>query len=214
MIGPLEQEQRNQQQHQQQSPLRILEVGPGTGAITRRLVRLLRPEDRFDLVEINETFAAMLTHSFETDSDYRRVAEQSQLHVCPLQEFQSDVEYDFIISSLPLNNFSAELVREIFDAYVRLLSPDGILSYFEYMFMRPMRCKIGREKSRKQICGTNLVIAPYLRDHRIQRNWVFANVPPAWVQHLRVADIVATQEQKSRRNGQKSASLHVAAQKN
>src|SRR5437870_2641258 len=37
-------------------PCRVLEIGPGTGAVTRRIVRLLKPDDRLDLVELNENF--------------------------------------------------------------------------------------------------------------------------------------------------------------
>src|SRR5438552_1607696 len=35
------------------SPRRILEVGPGTGAVTVEILRQLRPGDQFDIVEIN-----------------------------------------------------------------------------------------------------------------------------------------------------------------
>ena len=37
-------------------PARILEVGPGTGAVTREIVRHLQDDDRFDAVEINPSF--------------------------------------------------------------------------------------------------------------------------------------------------------------
>ena len=39
---------------------RVLEVGPGTGAVTRYIVRALGPEDRLDLVELNANFAERL----------------------------------------------------------------------------------------------------------------------------------------------------------
>src|SRR5262245_5314051 len=37
-------------------PRIILEVGPGTGAITAEIVRIMRPGDRLTLVELNEGF--------------------------------------------------------------------------------------------------------------------------------------------------------------
>src|SRR5262249_9496833 len=42
------------------APARILEVGPGTGAVTDEILRQLRPGDRLDLVEINADFVALL----------------------------------------------------------------------------------------------------------------------------------------------------------
>lgn len=177
MTGPLK---------RHNGPARILEVGPGTGAVTRRIVRLLKPEDRFDLVEINESFAELLNRRFETDPAYQRVAAQSKLHVCPLEEYEVDEQYDFIVSGLPLNNFSTDLVRTIFESYFRLLKPGGVLSYFEYMFIRSIRGIVSRNEERKRMRGLNQIIAPILSEHRIRKSWVFVNMPPAWVQHLQV----------------------------
>ena len=169
----------------QHKPVRILEVGPGTGAVTQRIVRLMKPEDRLDLVEINETFADLLKRRFESDAAYRRVASQSQIHVCPLQEFGGEEPYDFIISGLPLNNFPIDLVREIFAAYFRLLSAEGVLSYFEYMYVRPIRKVVSKQTGRKHMRELDRVLNEYLVEYRFQRSWVFCNFPPAWVQHLR-----------------------------
>lgn len=170
---------------QRNGPARILEVGPGTGAITRQIVRLLQPADHFDLVEINDRFAALLHQRFESDRHFQRVKERSAIHHCPLQEFESEQPYDFIISGLPLNNFSPALVQEIFDSFFRLLSPDGVLSYFEYMFVRSLRKRIGRRTKRDKLRQLDELLNRYLRDHRFRRDWVFLNIPPAWVQHLR-----------------------------
>src|SRR5947209_20633881 len=63
-----------------QGACRVLEVGPGTGAVTRRIVRLLKPADRFDLVELNETFVDVLNRRFAEDPDFRAVAERPTVH--------------------------------------------------------------------------------------------------------------------------------------
>jgi phospholipid N-methyltransferase len=176
MTGPLAARKR---------PARILEVGPGTGAVTRRIVQLLSPDDRVDLVELNEGFATLLERRFEHDEEYRRIAAQARLHVCPIQEFSADGPYDFIISGLPLNNFSAELVDEIFEIYFRLLAPGGVLSYFEYMYVRPVRKLVAGQGERSRLRDLDDVLETYLAQHRVRQNWVFINLPPAWVQHLK-----------------------------
>lgn len=169
-------------------PVRVLEIGPGTGAVTRTIVRHVRPGDRFDLVELNEAFVEMLRSNFENDVDYRRAADVSQIHACPLQEFQSDEPYDYIISGLPLNNFSAELVREIFAAYFRLLKPGGTLSYFEYMYVRPARKLVTRGDEKARLVALDEIMGSYRSKHHVRTDWVFANFPPAWVQHLKNND--------------------------
>src|SRR6516162_8762291 len=45
-------------------PARVLEVGPGTGAVTAEILRLLRPGDHLDIVEINAHFVAVLEKRF------------------------------------------------------------------------------------------------------------------------------------------------------
>src|SRR4051794_13309585 len=58
----------------QRGPARILEVGPGTGSVTRVICRNMRPGDRLDAVEINPFFAARLRE---------RVARDTVLSFCP-----------------------------------------------------------------------------------------------------------------------------------
>lgn len=175
MTGPLS---------KRKQPVRVLEVGPGTGAVTRRIVQLLEPGDRLDLVELNERFASILNRRFQTDPRYRRVAALSEVHVCPLQEFQSDGTYDFIISGLPLNNFSAGMVQEIFETFFRLLAPGGVLSYFEYMYVRPIRKLVAPAGEKSRLAALDEIMNSFLSRHRLYKSWVFVNLPPAWVQHL------------------------------
>lgn len=167
-------------------PARILEVGPGTGAVTQRIVRLMDDGDRFDLVEINAAFADILQRRFQSDPEFRRIAGQSEVHNCPIQDFAAREPYDYIISGLPLNNFSTELVEEVFDAFFRLLAPDGVLSYFEYMAVRSIRMVVGKRSERERIRELDGLLRTYLDRHRVHRDWVLCNLPPAWVQHLRV----------------------------
>jgi len=164
---------------------RILEVGPGTGAVTNRIVRELRPEDRFDLVEINESFANLLKDRFQTNDHYQRCANQSQVHVCPLQDFAADEKYDVVISGLPFNNFPAELVETLIDRCLDLVKPGGTFSFFEYMFIRPTRITITRGPDRDRLATIEKILQDRFQTRRVRRDWIFINVPPAWVQHLR-----------------------------
>ncbi len=169
-------------------PVRILEIGPGTGAVTDWLVRQGQPGDILDLVELNETFADVLRKKFEQDPTYRHIAERSQVHVVPLQEFEAEEPYDFIISGLPLNNFPASLVDEVFQAYFRLLSPGGTLSYFEYMYVRSIRKRVGAKQARERLGLIDATMSQFTQRFRVRRDWIFVNLPPAWVQHLRKSE--------------------------
>src|SRR5579883_3247222 len=60
-------------------PRRLLEVGPGTGAVTVEIVHLLRPGDQLDIVEINPAFVAHLEHRFASEPDFQRRRSQCRV---------------------------------------------------------------------------------------------------------------------------------------
>ena len=168
-----------------EGPRRVLEVGPGTGAFTQRIVRLLRPDDHFDVVEINPTFAAFIRNEFASNPDYQAAAGISTVHEVPLQEFEFEQPYDIIISGLPTTNFDVPLVAEIFSRFMELLADGGELSYFEYMYLRQIRKYADKKANRVRLREMDRVIAPYHDQYRTHRSWVFLNFSPAWVHHLR-----------------------------
>ncbi len=167
------------------APRRILEVGPGTGPVTNRLVRQLKPGDQLDLVEINDVFADMLRKRFETDDAWKKVADQCAVHQLPLQEFKADQRYDFVISGLPMNNFEPSLVSDLLETMFSLMKDGAVLSYFEYIYIRSIKCVVTSGAEKKRIREIDQIVAEWQDNYRFERNWVFANIPPAWVQHLR-----------------------------
>ena len=166
-------------------PVRVLEIGPGTGPVTNSIVQLLRPDDVFDLVELNAEFVRILHQRFESESAWASAKPQSTIHQLPVQEFQTSAPYDFVISGLPLNNFPADLVTSIAETYFRLLKPGGVLSYFEYMYVRPIRKVVSRGAERNRITAIDTTLQGHCDRCRIRRDNIWLNTPPAWVQHLR-----------------------------
>jgi len=175
MAGPMKQHQGTKQ---------VLEIGPGTGAVTRQIVKQIQPGDQLDLVELNDKFVEILHKRFDSEQGFQEIKHQTSIHNCPIQEYGAGQEYDYIVSGLPLNNFPTELVGEIFKAYFRLLKPGGVLSYFEYMYVRPVRKVISRGEENQRIRQIDDIMAKYTQQFRIQTDWVWLNMPPAWVQHL------------------------------
>ena len=167
-------------------PRRILEVGPGTGAVTRRIIADLRADDQFDLVELNESFVEQLRHRFKTDATFQPAASRSRVLHCPVEDLDSDPPYDLIISGLPLNNFSVDVVERILATLTGLLKPDGVLSFFEYIAVRRARALVSGRAERTRLRGIGRAMRAVLGDHEFRRDWIWPNVPPAWVHHVRM----------------------------
>jgi phosphatidylethanolamine/phosphatidyl-N-methylethanolamine N-methyltransferase len=167
-------------------PVRVLEVGPGTGALTWEIVRYIRPQDHFDVVELNAGFVSALQQRFHRDWHFRRVAQRTRILHMPVQELEGAHSYDFVISGLPLNNFSTELVHAIFQSFFRLTKPGGVLSFFEYLWIRDVRRLFVDRPERHRLRRIGSLIDRYLKRYEFRCDTVVINVPPALVHHLRL----------------------------
>lgn len=169
-------------------PRRILEVGPGTGAVTAEIVKVLRPGDQFDVVEINPKFSALIEKRFAEEPNFQKCREQAHVINAPLQEVPGEGVYDFLVSGIPLNNFPLSLVREIFASYQRLLKPGGVLSYFEYLAIRRVKMPLVSSKERRRLRVLTNFLGRRILRHQIGADKVFLNVPPAVARHFRFED--------------------------
>lgn len=169
-----------------EKPGRVLEVGPGTGAATTYIVRRLGPEDQFDLVELNDAFVHRLHERFETEDVFRQVAPQSRVLHQRVEDLAGGEPYDVIISGLPLNNFSVADVEAILDVLLGLLRPGGTLSFFEYVAIRRARFLVSSRRERARLRGIDRALGRVLNPQEIRRDYVWPNVPPACVHHIRM----------------------------
>ena len=167
-----------------QGPARVLEVGPGTGAVTEEILRQMRAGDRLDIVEINSHFVDVLRRRFETEPLWQSRSAHATLIHAPLQEVPGVAAYDYMVSGLPLNNFPLGLVREIFQAYQRLLKPAGILSYFEYLAIRDLKRAVVSKKEQRHLRVLSKFLDRRIRAFQVREQWVILNFPPAVARHF------------------------------
>ncbi len=162
----------------------ILEVGPGTGVVTKAIAREMRPADRLDCVELNPQFSDHVRRLVETDAVFNVSRDRIRVIETGVEKLEGENVYDFIISGLPFNSFSSELVQTVFDAFSRLLKPGGVLSYFEYEFVRHLQRPFVSRDSRARLHGVGQVVTKYISAYQKRYQRVFINVPPAIVRHL------------------------------
>lgn len=167
-------------------PARVLEVGPGTGALTQEIVKHLREGDVLDIVELNDRFVECLRHRFATEPAFQRSAGKSAVHHVPFQQFAASEPYDFILCGLPFNNFPKGLVKDIFHRFDEVLAADGVLSFFEYLWIRRVKSLVASRPERRRLAGVGCVLGWYLDRYEFRHDKILVNFPPAVVHHLRL----------------------------
>lgn len=166
-------------------PLRVLEAGAGTGAISRGIAAAMIPGDTVDLVESNKDFAGYLERRLETDPELSVLADAATVHTRLVHEMGTDRTYDVIVSGLPFANFTADEVEDIFDYYFRVLKPGGWLSFYGYLYTKQVKAVVSNRADYLRQARTSWVVQDRIDRYRVHSDKVFANIPPAFVHHLR-----------------------------
>jgi phospholipid N-methyltransferase len=165
-------------------PRQLLEVGPGTGAITDHVIRRMRPGDQLTLVELNERFVNVLRGRLEKDARWQGVASRVSLFAGSLEDLPRDKKYDVVVSALPFNNFQPDLVRRLLADLVSRLAPHGTLTFIEYIAIRRFKELLASSAERQRLNEVGGIINEFVAQHAFDRDMVLANVPPAWVHHV------------------------------
>jgi phosphatidylethanolamine/phosphatidyl-N-methylethanolamine N-methyltransferase len=166
------------------SPVRVLEVGAGTGAFTRHILKHLKTGDLLDIYELNPRFCVFLQHRFPLTAFAARGI-QCRLHNADVRKVETEREYDYIICGLPFNNFEPETVSEIFEVLIRCLSPSGVFSYFEYILSHEFKAKFLKPSERERITRVGFTVRSFIQKHQYRYHQVWLNLPPAKARHCR-----------------------------
>jgi len=162
-----------------EAPIRVLEVGAGTGAITQAILSRLTQNDHLDVYEINSAFAAVLRQTVGSTS-----GPMVQVYEADIESLAPDIRYDFIVSSLPLLNLPPDKVDRIFSLLLSVLKPGGTLSYYDY-WAKELRQFIHGSAERQRVREVLSITRRYLEHHEYHHRIMFKNVPPASIHYLR-----------------------------
>jgi phosphatidylethanolamine/phosphatidyl-N-methylethanolamine N-methyltransferase len=144
------------------SPLRglVIELGPGTGPVTRSLIERGLPPSRLVLVEYDAAFCNMLESRF---GDVRIIQSDAYDLSRTLSSFAGQ-PIAAVVSSLPLlNQPPARRTKLIADAFA-LMGPSGVFVQFTYGLQSPIP---------REFCAN--------RYSALRSRPILLNLPPAFV---------------------------------
>jgi phospholipid N-methyltransferase len=112
------------------TPTRVVELGPGTGALTGAIADHLAPDSRFLAIELEPAFVRKIRQRWPDVEVVCASAER-------LEELVTDrgiAPVDHIISGLPFASLPAEMTRQILDGIEGTLRPGGTFTTFQYIY--------------------------------------------------------------------------------
>ncbi len=167
-------------------PATVLELGAGTGAVTRHIAALLASDDRLDICEADPSLAALLEADVLANGPLAALHDAGHVRLFAdyIQRVEGLGRYDFVISGLPLTAFALEDVRAILDLVKRVTKPGGTFSYFEYMGIRPVFATVKMGRRGRLFRTLSAYLDDQIRTHQVDRQSVWLNVPPAFARHL------------------------------
>jgi phospholipid N-methyltransferase len=146
--------------------VRIVELGPGTGACTRQIVRRLGPKGWYLGVEIDPSFAERIRREWPSIECVCASAEQ----LPALLADRGVTRVDHVISGLPFASLPGATTRMILRALRESIRPGGTFTTFQYVhgYGLPLACAFRCEMDESM--GTQAT-----------RRVVIRNLPPAYV---------------------------------
>ncbi|MBB6633409.1 class I SAM-dependent methyltransferase [Cohnella thailandensis] len=105
----------------------IVEIGSGTGAITRVIAERARPESKVILFEKEEEMGERLQQDFP-----QFIRESNALRLVAQLKKHNVQEVDYIFSGLPFYNFSPIMRLQLVQQCQEALKPGGKLIAFQY----------------------------------------------------------------------------------
>lgn len=184
MTAPLRRRRARDETTDAATAARILEIGPGTGAVTRSIVSAMGPSDELVCYEINAEFVQILENALRCDPTLCVAADRITIHNAPAQELDNSAPFDFAVCSAPLNNFDAPTIRAILQPMLGALVPQGTATLFEYAFFPALRRALASGPAAQRLADAAAEKSRWLQRHGTGSVVVLGNLPPARVHEL------------------------------
>lgn len=167
--------------------LNVLEVGAGTGIMTKELVTRMKQAGanrlvqgcRLDAVELQRPLCDIL------EKKYGGV-EGVAVHCTPVEQFNPGIKYDAVVMTIPFNALPHALVKDIWTHVVSLLKDGGTISYFSYVGLPKLKKAILTAAEKRDFQKTLTMLDKFHEEHGAGQDTVKRNVPPARVRYFEV----------------------------
>jgi phosphatidylethanolamine/phosphatidyl-N-methylethanolamine N-methyltransferase len=145
---------------------RVVELGPGTGALTGAILARLGPTARCLAIDREQQFVERLRQRWP----HLECVCESAVELPALASARGLMPVDHIVSGLPFASLPVDVTAAILDSIERTLRPGGTFTTFQYVHAYRMAAAVEFRRNLSHRLGG----APH-------RELVMRNVPPAYV---------------------------------
>jgi phosphatidylethanolamine/phosphatidyl-N-methylethanolamine N-methyltransferase len=110
----------------------VVELGAGTGPITRVLAEQAHPDCRVLVLERDPDFARILRERFSDRPNFE-VIEGDVRDLAEILAQRGISQADYVVSGLPVPSFPKDLQRDLFRVVKRVLAPEGTFNQITEM---------------------------------------------------------------------------------
>lgn len=167
-----------------QRKFKILELGPGTGSVTLRILENLGFQDELSICEINERFMDALQNNLRDNPYFLTHRSRIQWYCCPMQSLPATEKYDIIVCALPFLNFEIPILREIFEKIRNLSHEQTVMTYYEYIGLRGLGKLAPINSHRSRLQRIDNFLDELFSHHLICKREVWMNMLPIHVYTL------------------------------
>ena len=107
----------------------VVELGPGTGAITPHIINTLNPNTKFFAVELNNAFYEF----FKKKHPYLKIYNEDASNLRSIMQKEKIASIDAVISALPWTTLPASVQDNLLDAIVDALNPGCYFTTIAYI---------------------------------------------------------------------------------
>lgn len=140
----------------------IVELGPGLGGLTKKLLARMNQESKLLVFEINSDFCRELR---KIDDARFQIFNTSAL---VMRDYLKGEKADYVLSGLPLSNFDSKNKLALLQIIKNSLDPNGCYIQFQY--------SLGAHKELQSIFN------------QVRVKFTLLNVPPAFIYHCQNHD--------------------------
>lgn len=148
------------------APVNVIELGPGTGALTWAIVDKLGPETRFLAIDIDPEFVREIQKRWPKIACICASAEQVDAHAAE----RGMTPVDHIISGLPFISLPLPMTKKILAGIRNALRSGGTFTTFQYLHGYALPSAVRFRRSMTELLGAPPAVTVEMK-----------NVPPALV---------------------------------